>query len=285
MAIALFPATFAPGRAGVFAAGVAHAAGLAVALQTQLSSAGRACPTLLDRLVAGWDLLRDGGIGRQVTFRRRCAGGTDGARRAQRIDAQASGGRLASCPADLTASPRTEIVRATGFAARRVRSCGWPVAFVDEARRAKRGTRAPAGSGVAHGSQPIVAYAARYGRYRRCDHQEKTSAKQVPHDFTSGENSATSRLGRHVPNHPDSKGHRQGSSRFCEPSELPACCRPGHRTTRRLSWPSSRRSPSGATEASMSRPRAAPSRRSHASRCWPADRASTRPWMRPRPSR
>src|SRR5450631_2495197 len=200
MAIALFPASVAPGRAGVLAAGVTYAPGLAVALQTQLSSAGQgACPTLLDRLVAGWDLLCGGCIGRQVTFRRRWAGGADGARRAQRIDAQASGRRLANCPADLTASPRTEIVRATGFAARRGRACGWPVALVDEARRAKRGTRAPSGSSVAHGSQPIVAYAARYGRYRRCDHQEKTSAKQVPHDFTSGENSATSRLGRHVP--------------------------------------------------------------------------------------
>jgi hypothetical protein len=198
MAIALFPASFAPGGAGVLAACVAHTTGLAVALQTQLSSAGRAaCPTLLDRLVTGGDLLGRGCIRRHVTLRRRRrVQSTDGARRAKRIDAQASGGRLTRCFANLAASAKAEIVRAAGFAARRVRACGRPVALVHHARRTKGSTRAPSGSCVAHRSQAIVAHAARYeryGRYGRDDHKQKSSTKQVSHKSTYDENSATSR--------------------------------------------------------------------------------------------
>ena len=282
MAIALFPATFAPRGAGVFAAGVAHAPGLAVGLQAQLPTAGwAACLTLLHRLVASRNLIGRDGIRRHVAIGR-CVQGTRGARRAQRIDAQASSGRLARCFTDLTANANAEIVRTTGLTARRVRACGRPVAFVDQAGRTESSPWAPSGSCVAQRSQPIAVHAARYGQRRRGNRQQKTWTKQFSHDSTPDEDSATS---RHGLNRPDSKGPRQGSSRFCEPSELPASCRPDRRTTRCLGCRGSRRTPSAATRASTSRPRVHPSRRSHASRCWPRHRASRCPWRRRRPRR
>lgn len=110
----LFPASSSPCGTGVLALGIAHAAGLAIGLQTQLSvTRGAAGTVLRDLLVAGRSRH---GIARRIAIWRN-TGGERAIRagNAGRLNANATTGRLARGLVGLATASKADVVWTTGF--------------------------------------------------------------------------------------------------------------------------------------------------------------------------